>query len=93
MLSNRRVFVGAGRGMKVYHIDWSPDGKYVVFSRGPKKSDLGPAPEQLGVTGKGWNICVGNPSTGEWTQITTDGNSNKEPEWVPMKAAGEGATR
>jgi WD40 repeat protein len=88
LLSNRRVFVGAGRGMKVYHIDWSPDGKYVAFCRGPEKSDMGPAPEQPGVTGPGWNICVGNPSTGEWTQITTDGNSNKEPDWVPMKAAG-----
>jgi hypothetical protein len=64
-LSNRRLFVRAGRGMKVYHIDWSPDGKHVAFSRGPEKSDLGPAPEQRGVTGKGWNICVGDTSTGE----------------------------
>jgi len=93
VLSNRRVFVRAGPGMKVYHIDWSPDGRHVAFSRGPKKSDMGPAPEQLGVTGKGWNICVGNPSTGEWTEITMDGNSNKEPDWVPVRAPGAGAER
>ena len=57
----------AGRGMKVYHVDWSPDGKYVAFSRGPESSDMGPAPEQLGVTGQGWNICVGNgPTANRW---------------------------
>jgi|WetSurMetagenome_2_1015567.scaffolds.fasta_scaffold07578_5 WD40 repeat protein len=82
---NRKVFVTAGPGMKVYHVDWSPDGKYIAFSRGPEKSDMGPAPEQLGVTGPGWNICVGNVATGEWATITTDGQSNKEPDWVPAK--------
>jgi dipeptidyl aminopeptidase/acylaminoacyl peptidase len=92
-LRNRRLFVTAGSGMKVYHIDWSPDGKYLAFSRGPAKSDMGPAPEQPGVTGKGWNICVGNPATGEWLPITTDGNSNKEPDWVPIKAAAGGGAR
>ena len=82
---NRKVFVTAGPGMKVYHVDWSPDGKYIAFSRGPESSDMGPAPEQLGVTGPGWNICVGNVATGEWATITTDGKSNKEPDWVPTK--------
>jgi Tol biopolymer transport system component len=90
VLSNRRVFVGAGKGMKVYHIDWSPDGKHVAFSRGPENSDMGVAPEQPGVTGKGWNLCVGNPATGQWVQVTTDGNSNKEPDWVPLKATAGG---
>jgi hypothetical protein len=27
---------------------------------------------------KGWNICVGDLN-GNWVQITTDGNHNKEP--------------
>jgi Tol biopolymer transport system component len=89
-LKNQRVFVKAGPGMKVYHIDWSPDGKFVAFSRGPESSDMGAAPEQLGVTGPGWNICVGNVATGEWAQITTDGKSNKEPDWVPLKAPAGG---
>jgi hypothetical protein len=82
---DRKVFVTAGSGMKVYHVDWSPDGKYLAFSRGPAQPDLGPAPEQLGVKARGWNICVGNIVTGEWVAITTDGNSNKEPDWVPLK--------
>ena len=51
---------------------------------------MGPAPEQPGVTGPGWNICVGNPATGEFFRITTDGNSNKEPDWVPAKATAGG---
>ena len=30
----------------------------------------------------GWNICIGD-LTGKWVQVTTDGNHNKEPDWVP----------
>jgi tetratricopeptide (TPR) repeat protein len=84
-LTNKKVFVTAAKGMKVYHIDWSPDGKYVAFCTGPEKSDMGAAPEQPGVTAPGWNLCVGNIATGEWAQITFDGKSNKEPDWVPVK--------
>jgi hypothetical protein len=93
VLTNQRVFVHAPAGMKVYHVDWSPDGKYVAFSRGPEQSNMGAAPEQLGVTGPGWNLCVGNVATGECVQITTDGLSNKEPDWVPLKAPAGAARR
>jgi WD40-like Beta Propeller Repeat len=94
VLSHQPVFVHAPAGMKVYHVDWSPDGKYVAFSRGPEASNMGAAPEQLGVTAPGWNICVGNVATGECVQITTDGQSNKEPDWVPLKApAGDGKAK
>jgi Tol biopolymer transport system component len=50
---------------KIYHIDWSPDGQFLAFSRGP---DIGGDPskpgthqaaaEIHGVYGKGWDIGV-----------------------------------
>ena len=50
---------------KVYHIDWSPDGKYVAFSRGPdgegdlsKPGTYGAACEIVGVFAGNWNIYV-----------------------------------
>jgi Tol biopolymer transport system component len=66
-----------------YHIDWSPDSRYVAFSRGPtKKSPLGKAPEVVGIKAEGWNICVADAAkTNRWVMITTDGKSNKEPDW------------
>jgi hypothetical protein len=30
-----------------------------------------------------WNICVSD-LMGKWVQVTTDGNHNKEPDWVPI---------
>ncbi len=32
---------------------------------------------------EGWNICVADLN-GNWVQITSDGNHNKEPDWVPI---------
>jgi hypothetical protein len=64
---------------EVYHTDFSPDGKYIAFSYGPE------ANEQVGGKAPGWNICVSD-LVGTWVQITTDGNHNKEPDWVPVKA-------
>lgn len=71
--------------MKIQHIDWSPDGRYVAFSRGPYKKGLGLAPSLVGIQAPGWDICVGDPSTtNRWVTITTDGKSNKEADWVPL---------
>jgi dipeptidyl aminopeptidase/acylaminoacyl peptidase len=71
--------------MELYHVDWSPDGKYLAFSRGPKAKRLGPAPEMIGVVAEGWDICVADASaTNRWVAITTDGKANKEPDWVPV---------
>jgi dipeptidyl aminopeptidase/acylaminoacyl peptidase len=71
--------------MELYHVDWSPDGKYLAFSRGPKAKRLGPAPEMVGVVADGWNICVADASAeNRWVEITTDGKANKEPDWVPV---------
>lgn len=50
---------------KVYHIDWSPNGKFVSVSRGPKsKGDLSKpgtheaACEMVGIYAKGWDIVA-----------------------------------
>ena len=64
---------------EVYHTDFSPDGKYIAFSYGPK------AQEMVGGKAPDWNICI-TDLDGKWTQITTDGNHNKEPDWVPIAA-------
>jgi Tol biopolymer transport system component len=62
---------------EVYHTDFSPDGRYIAFSHGPK------ANEMVGGKAPGWNICVSDMS-GKWVQITSDGNHNKEPDWVSV---------
>src|SRR5256886_5087478 len=47
----------------IYHIDWSPDSRFVAFSRGPesmgdltKKGSFQGACEMVGSYAKGWNI-------------------------------------
>jgi len=79
---NIREMVRCQRNDKVYHVDLSPDGKYIAFSFGPFSGG-----QQVGGKAKGWNICVGD-LTGNWVQITTDGNHNKEPDWVPIPSMG-----
>jgi len=80
---NARDVVTSTKPMKIYHIDWSPDGKYVAFSRGPSTKLMGMIPEIVGVQAKGWNICVADPAaTNRWTPITNDGACNKEPDWM-----------
>ncbi len=82
-VTNQRDVVTSAKPIKVYHIDWSPDARYVVFSRGPAKKRLGRAPENVGTPAEGWNICVADAAkTDRWVAITSDGNSNKEPDWV-----------
>jgi Tol biopolymer transport system component len=76
-----RDIVRCQRQYKVYHVDISPDGRHIAFSYGPHKGG-----QQVGGKAKGWNICVGDLQ-GNWVQITTDGNHNKEPDWVPMKSS------
>ena len=36
-----RDVVTSTKPTKVYHVDWSPDGKYVAFSRGPAAKVMG----------------------------------------------------
>jgi Tol biopolymer transport system component len=76
-VTNVRRLIKCRKQDEAYHTDFSPDGKFIVFSHGPK------ANEMVGGKAPGWNICVGDMS-GKWVQITTDGNHNKEPDWVAV---------
>ncbi|MBA7635985.1 Tol-Pal system protein TolB [subsurface metagenome] len=77
-VTNIREVVTCLRKSKVYHVDFSPDSRYIAFSYGPFKGS-----QQVGGKARGWNICVSD-MTGKWVKITTDGNHNKEPDWVPI---------
>jgi len=77
-VSNIQKVVKCQQDEKVYHVDLSPDSKYIVFSYGPFEGG-----QQVGGKARGWNICVSDLS-GKWVQITTDGYHNKEPDWVPI---------
>jgi Tol biopolymer transport system component len=81
---NTRDVVTSKKPMKIYHVDWSPCGKYIAFSRGPDRKILGTIPEVVGAKAKGWNIGVADVSqTNRWMSSTADGNCDKEPDWLP----------
>jgi hypothetical protein len=86
---NVRNIVESKDPMETYHVDWSPDGKFVAFSFGPKakgKSLKGLLPEFPGVEAPGWNASVADVSRkNTFIQITSDGKSWKEPDWVFVK--------
>jgi Tol biopolymer transport system component len=77
---DQKPVVAVDRDKKVYHVDWSPDGKYLAFSYGPSRGG-----QAVGQNASGWNISVLDIGTGKWVQITTDGNHNKEPDWVASR--------
>lgn len=84
---NVQKVVGCRQSEKVYHVDLSPDKKYIVFSYGPWSGG-----QQVGGRARGWNLCVSD-LTGKWVKITTDGLHYKEPDWVPIPptdSAGKG---
>jgi len=72
-----RGVVRCKKGYYVNQTDFSPDGRYIAFGYGPEVD------YSVGVKAPGWNICISDLS-GKWVQITTDGKSNKEPDWVPI---------
>jgi Tol biopolymer transport system component len=79
-----RDLISSKKPIEVYHVDWSPDGKFITFSRGPARKNLGPAPEMIGATAESWDICVATTAEPDrLIQITHDGQSNKEPDWMP----------
>ncbi len=77
-VTNVHRVMKCGKEDEVYHSDFSPDAKYIAFSHGPKASEI------VGGKAPGWNICVSD-MTGNWVKVTTDGNHNKEPDWVPVR--------
>jgi Tol biopolymer transport system component len=80
--------------VETYHITWSPDMRYITFTRGPKftgKNLRGLLPEFPGVEAPGWNVCVADTKTkNRWVAITLDGRSCKQPSWVRVPAVSEG---
>jgi Tol biopolymer transport system component len=84
---NRRDAIRSEKPIESYHVDWSPDAKYLTFSRGPQqKKKLGAAPEMIGAQAEGWDICVADAGAdNRWIAITSDGKSNKEPDWAPAR--------
>jgi len=83
---NQRAVVTSQKPVEVYHVDWSPDGRYLAFATGTKSAKkLASPPEFVGVVAEGWHICVADANaSNRFVQITTDGVSNKEPDWVPI---------
>jgi len=80
-VGNIRELIRCRREYKIYHVDLSPDGRYIAFSYGSSRGG-----QQVGGKAAGWNICVGDLE-GTWVKITGNGNHNKEPDWVPVPAA------
>jgi len=74
---DKRAIIQAKKGYETYHLDWSPDGKYIAFSFGPDGE------QHVGGTAKDWDICILEIATGKWSFVTMNGNQNKEPDWVP----------
>ncbi len=77
-VTNVRDILRCERKYKVYHVDLSPDSRYITFSFGPFSGG-----QQVGGMAAGWNICVGDLN-GNWVQVTSDGLHNKEPDWIPL---------
>lgn len=76
--------------IETYHVTWSPDMKYLTFTKGPRfkgKNLKGLLPEFPGVEAPGWNVCVADATKkNRWVALTTNGRSNKQPCWVVVAA-------
>jgi Tol biopolymer transport system component len=73
---DHRVVVACKHDHWVYDADWSPDKNYLAFNYGIIDDK---AVVERAV------ICICDLRTGKWTQITTDGIHNGEPDWVVVQ--------
>jgi len=98
VVGSRRVRI-QDQTNRVIHVDWSPDSRFLCFSRGPagKGDPTKPGTFQgscglVGVHAAGWDLCVvsaerdglldlNHASDADYTMVTTNGCSNKEPAW------------
>jgi Tol biopolymer transport system component len=91
--ANIRDVVVSKEPAMTYHVDWSPDGRFLAFTRGPKstkKALAGTARETPGVQAPGWNLCVADATKKNvWVELSSDGASNKEPDWVFVPEPGK----
>lgn len=90
-----------------YHVDWSPDSRFLSLSRGPstegdptKRGTFQSACEIVGVYAPGWNLLavpaersgvidLETATESDFTDLTTNGCSNKESTWfLPRQQAG-----
>lgn len=79
-ITDHKVVVACDHEHWIYDADWSPDANYLAFTYSPEDGA-----DVYGFPALGSNICVCDLRTGKWTQITTDGKHNKQPDWVPMQ--------
>jgi Tol biopolymer transport system component len=80
---NRRYVVGVPFPLQTYHVDWSPDGRYIAYSEGGRGTKMAPAGFVVGTKAPGWDVWVVKPSEPDVVvRLTFDGLSNKEPDWV-----------
>ncbi|MCE5230387.1 hypothetical protein LLG95_12450 [bacterium] len=70
---------------ELYHPDWSPDDQFIVFAKGQMGSLMKTARFMPRAMAPTWNIAVCDPNNpGPYIEITTDGQSNKEPDFLPI---------
>jgi hypothetical protein len=81
-LSNCRYVVNSP-GKESYHPDWSPDSRYIVYSWGPHASRMKGSGQEVETIANGWDIWGVDPNEPDNViQLTINGKSNKEPDWV-----------
>jgi TolB protein len=87
--TNIQDMVESKNPIETYHVTWSPDGKYLTYTSGPKASRKrlgGLLPEFPGVEAPGWNVHVADAAhKNRWVAITFDGKSCKQPSWVVVR--------
>jgi len=85
-LANRRYAVTVKYPKETYHVDWSPDSRYIAYSQGDRGTGrMAGSRPVVGRKAPGWDIWVVKPTEPEVAvQLTFDGQSNKEPDWVAV---------